>query len=540
MTDEAFIGNVITPEQLQKNVKLAEKYAQEYTVEEWKALRKLAKESLWFLTTTVLGYKKMSEELHAHLFAWMHATEAKFQFREILLPRGHYKSTGLTVADSIRAGLPDDSGNAPWPYCLGPEIRLCIVHETDKSAQRFLYQIASHFLGNPILMGLFPEVIPSYKVQRINKGELELPRKGHWAEPTFDTIGVGGKSQGRHYNFLKCDDLFGDKARDSEAERIGTIEWFDNIQSFLSTFAKDHIDVIGTRYSMDDLYGHIHKVYGDSIVKYIRSCEEPDEKGVLKPIFPAEFPQEKLAILKRSPKTWIQYSNNPISFLTEFKPDWKRFYTFVTYNKIAVTHGGLVGANGVPLSKVKIEQISFADLDIVIFVDPAPDKQCGYVITGTDHRMRVFVLKATNKAFSPPQLVEEIFQDVMRYKPRIVVIEEVNFSKIYKHWLQMEMPRRNIRFKIEAGKTKNKEKSFRVKGLSNYFAAGQIFFNEGQSELIQEYDLFGTISEYHQLDALAYGPEFWRPASIAARMEDFRKQEQQVLADRDLVTGYSD
>ena len=58
-SEDAFIGDVISPEQLNKNIKAAEKYAQEYTVEEWKALRRLAKQSLWFLTTAILGYKKM-------------------------------------------------------------------------------------------------------------------------------------------------------------------------------------------------------------------------------------------------------------------------------------------------------------------------------------------------------------------------------------------------------------------------------------------------------------------------------------------------
>jgi hypothetical protein len=536
---DLYIGDVIDQSQLLKNIRAAEKEAQEYTVDEWKSLRRLAKKNLWFLTTTILGYKKLSPGLHAHLCQWLQATE-HWQFRELLLPRGHYKSTINTVADSIRAGLPDDDGDSPWPYCLGTNLRLCITHETDGAAQRFLFQISRHFLGNPILMGLFPEAIPSFKQQRINKGELELPRSEFWSEPTFDTLGVGAKAQGRHYNFLKCDDLFGDKARDSETERATTIDWFDNIQSFLSTFAKDHIDVIGTRYAMDDLYSHIHKVYGNQIIKYIRSCEERDPTtGKLVSIFPEEFPLEKLKILKRSPKTWIQYSNNPTSFLTKFRADWKQYYTYASYNRIAVVHGGQIGLNGLPLSQIRLEQIDIRDLDITILIDPAPEHEAGYIITGTDARMRVFVLKAKKKAFSPPELIEEIFADVARYRPRMVVIEEVNFSKVYRHWLKMEMPRRNIRFHIEPAKTKNREKSLRVDGLSNWFSGKQIFFNEGLTDLIEEYDLYGTISEYHLLDALAYGPEFWKPASNVRVTESRAKDEAAMLAERDMHTGYS-
>jgi phosphopentomutase len=118
-------------------------------------------------------------------------------------------------------------------------------------------------------MGLFPEAVPSPRKTRINKWELELPRSltGN-PEPTIDTLGVGGKSQGRHYNYIKLDDIYGDKARDSEAESATTKEWFDNIQSFFSTFLKDKLDLTGTRYDLDDVYAHAEERYGTQLVKY--------------------------------------------------------------------------------------------------------------------------------------------------------------------------------------------------------------------------------------------------------------------------------
>ncbi len=67
-------------------------------------------------------------------------------------------------------------------------------------------------------------IVPSPREQTINKWALELPRTRPHPEPTIDTMGVGAKSQGRHYNYIKLDDVYGDKARDSEAESATTMD----------------------------------------------------------------------------------------------------------------------------------------------------------------------------------------------------------------------------------------------------------------------------------------------------------------------------
>jgi len=96
--------------------------------------------------------------------------------------------------------------------------------------------------------------------------------------------------------------------------------------------------------------------------------------------------------------------------------------------------------------------------------------------------------------------------------PRAVVIEKVLFSAIYKVWFEAEMKLRGLRFNIimaepkRISATMDKSKLGRVRTLAQWFSAGQIFFNEGQHELIEEFDNFGATDDYHLLDALAYGP----------------------------------
>jgi hypothetical protein len=108
------------------------------------------------------------------------------------------------------------------------------------------------------------------------------------------------------------------------------------------------------------------------------------------------------------------------------------------------------------------------------------------------------------------------------------------------HWLPREMQLRNVRFNVVPVKTNSKKKEVRIRGLSNYFQAGQIYFFENQHDLIEEFDRFGATEDIHLLDALAYGPEIWRPALNKQKWEDYKKAEEEYLKAHDPVTGYSE
>lgn len=510
-----------------KNQKAAESKFTHLTTDEWKYLRHRAKTDLFFLAHGVLGFKKLSVNLHGNLCAWHRLTNG-YRFREILLPRAHYKSSIETIADSVQIILPDDSGLEPWPRNLGPDCRLLIVHEIIDQASRFLSGIAGHFLENPTLMGLFPECVPDVRKQKINKYELELPRRELWVEPTIDTMGVGGRSQGKHYNYIKADDLIGDKARDSATEMQRAKDWFDNIQSFFSSFKQDHLDVIGTRWAFDDLYAHIHKVYGDDIKKYIRAVEELNEEGERVPIFPEEFDLNQLRILRKNRKVWsAQYINDPKESATSFDHSWKRFYERPSFHTVRVPT-----AQGFIDHKVH-------DLDTIILYDPAVHGNCGFVVTGTDQKNLVYILDAVKATWKPPEAIDYLFKAVVKYHPRVVAIESVNFSALYQNWLPREMQMRHIHFKVIPVQTKQKKKTERIEGLSPYFSAGVIHFHESQEDLIEEFDTFGASDDIHILDALAYGPELWRPALSKERWEKFKQAEEEMLNERDISTGYS-
>ena len=507
--------------------KEAEKQYGQFTTEQWNGLRAKCKSDLFFLSYGILGYTRLSPNLHGHLCKWMESTASR-QYREILLPRGHFKSTIATIADTIQTVLPDVNGDAIYPRNLGTNCRLLIAHETHDSAGRFLFGVAGHFLNNPMLMGLFPECVPTSKIQRINKHELELPRNETWPEPTIDTIGVGGKSQGRHYNKIKLDDIIGDKARDSATEMQTAKDWIDNIQAFFSMFKMDQFDLVGTRWAKNDVYAHVHQTYGDQLAKYIRPVEEIiDGKRVA--IFPEEFTIEQLAIIRKNKKVFTaQYLNNPAEGTGKFDKNWLRYYTWLDGWRIRT--GGLIGSE---------QTVYLNACDIIVIIDPATTGESGIIVTATDRTNKTYVIEAERKVYNPPALCEKIFQLVDRWRPRLVAIEEVIFSAVYKDYLQAEMRLRNKNFKLEMVKTRQRAKDDRVEGLANFFSAGQIYFNEGQTDLIEEYTTFGANDDYHLLDALAYGPGLWRSGAVKLQIDSVAKAEKEIMNRRSPMTGYS-
>lgn len=513
--------------------RMAEQYLAQagFSPEQVQHLRIKAKKDLFFLCYSILGYDKLSPNLHGDFCNWHKNTEQD-QYRLGLLPRSHYKTTIGTIGDTIQTVLPDDLGDSSYPRNLGTDCRLLLSHEKHESASRFLFSITQHFTGNPVLTALFPECVPNPRKHRINRYELELPRKSIWSEPTVDTMGVGGKNQGRHYNKLKCDDIYGAEARDSKAERDSTILWFDNLPSYFITPATDQLDIYGTRWAFDDIYAHALDTYNGKLVHgkrpfdymkmYVRAAIENGH-----PIFPEQFTLKSFDILKKNPIIWnAQYANNPAEGAAKFKPEWIRYYNKQGRDLVILNHDGP-------------EFISVESLDRVILIDPAVTGLSGIVVTGTDRKNRIFVLEAIKDNLKPEELLSKLFSLVIKWRPRTVVVEEVVFSALFDPLIRREMSTRNIRFRIDMHKVGKTAKEIRVDGLANYFSASQIYFHTEQSDLIEEFHQFGATDNYHLLDALSMGMQYWRAGANERLRSQYLEAESQLLNGMDRLTGYS-
>lgn len=527
----------------------AEHRFRDLTSDKIEYLRKRAKNDLFFLTYGILGYDLLSESLHGHYARWRDKVRGE-RYRMTLLPRDHYKSTENTISDSIQMALPNDAGRLDHPYCMGPNIKLLLSHENRESASRFLFEITEAFRAKPLMLALFPDCIPERNVQRLNKWELDLPRTEHHKEPTFDTIGVGGAAQGRHFHWLKLDDLVGEDARDSQLVMSRVLEWFDNINSLLTRLKIDGWDLIGTRWAASDVYSHAVKMYGVNFEKsvlnaYYKTDIQRMEPGQLvvyaraavengQPIFPEEFAMEDLMRIRKNRRVWAaQYANNPRdSELTELNPKWLNFYNIGHRGRLYVFGGDSSWS------------VSTHDLDRTIMIDPSvgeTDKsdETGIVVTGTDSKMNIFVLEAFKKRLKPPELIDEMFRLYTKWNPRLISIESVAFSAMLKYWFEQKCNELNVHPSIHDYKPGSKRsKEGRIRALANYGAAGQIYVLEGMHQLRDEWEWFPLGDSDHILDALAQGPEIWSPA-FERQTQSQVEVMQEIEDERDVLTGYS-
>lgn len=512
----------------------AERIQRELGAEKIRLLRNKAKNDLFFLANTILGYDLLSPKLHGHFASWYKKTINR-QFRLNLQPRGHFKTTLATKADTIQIVLPDDMGTSPYPRNLGTNCRIAIIHEVADQASEILTEIANHFTSNALLIALFPECKPG-KQNLQNKSELELPRTKFWSEPTISAMGIGSAGQGKHYNYLKLDDIYGVAARDSETVHMKTIRWINNMQSYLLTPKSDFIDISGTRYKHGDGYAHIIEIYGNQLVRYHRAAEEWDEELEKKvPIFPEQFSPESFLILKKDPIVWnSQYMNDPISGESEFDIENERRYERVKWED--PDHRKIVY-----FSEEKSKSLHWLELDRLIFIDPATVGESGITVTGTnsERNPKVFLLDCEQRPYKSPDLINKIFQLVRKWEPRAVIIEEVLFSELYRHWLSREMQMRKHYFKVIGAKTRGRKKEDRVRALLTWYSNAQIWYHDTQVDMIDQTRKFPGIREYHMLDSLAYGPQFWRSSTSEIEKEKVESAIEMIRRTRDPVTGYS-
>ena len=511
----------------------AEKRAGELSVETWKEMRNLAKTNLFFLAYSILGYTKLSVQLHGSLCKWIRDTTFTHRYRLVLLPRGHYKSTIKTISHSIQAALTDDSGGEPWPYCLGPDIRILIAHEASKQAAKFLSAIQNHFLSNTALMALFPECIPDPRRNVINTLQLELPRKyAGKVEKTFEVMGVGGASQGNHFNFLLPDDIIGREAMQSKIVMEAANDWVDNLQSFFTSLKeKDRIDFSGTRWAHDDTYHHIKERYGDQLAIYHRAVEEKQPDGTMKAIFPEEYPREALDILRKNKKIWsAQYMNDPDQGEDQLNFEQVGRYYWADKARVIIFDPALKGRLEVRVSET----------DKLLVLDPAPSKKLGMAVVGMDERSRKFIFETVKDEFTTPKLINKVCDLIIKWNIRALVVEKVNFSALYEHIFSEAFAKRGIRTEIILQSVPTNQKKFeKIATLAEYIAPGTFYINDTQEDLIKEFKQFGASDDVHILDSIWMATKHWRPYSGESATESQDEATKRALARFDPVTGYS-
>lgn len=439
------------------------------------AMRAACKANLFYLTKYILGYSDLNERIHKPLcevieavnpfitkmsegkrpevkFNWKnedkcHANIRPFiQFNEdattrlFLMFRGSFKSTVITIAHTIQLLL------------IWPDIRILIAsHKKEDGSEPLVGSIRHHFMRNKKLRWLFPEYCPQpNKMGQIEWGARDsilLPNRSEgaaWPEMSVETAGMTTDVTGRHYDYIKKDDLV-TKDSVSNETMIQKTRYFDSLTRFLFVQPEWGIaDYVGTPYHFNDIYANLRK---SSVTKV--AIPIYDEQGFL--TFPERFTDKGVEAIRNSPDMdsfsfSAQYMLNPVpSDEQDFRPEYFEGLDF--YYHEAPTN-----------------------LRKYMFVDPANKRSrksdfTAVCVIGIDENDIIYLLDIVRDKFGVEERTNLVLDKAQEHGLKKVHYEAIGFQDTDCYIIKKKCTERKIWVDIEEVKHGNASKEDRIRSL---------------------------------------------------------------------------
>lgn len=171
---------------------------------ERRSLRERAEASLYVFCRDVLGYGDLYEPLHRPLCDFVQQPTKQL----LLLPRGHFKSTVVSVSYPL------------WLLAKFPDTRILIANATLDNPRKWVAEQLSHLRGNEVLRWVFPEMVPQKDIDDFGFVEsYTVPsRKATWGEASVEITSVSNNVVSRHYEVILFDDLV---SAENSATKLG-------------------------------------------------------------------------------------------------------------------------------------------------------------------------------------------------------------------------------------------------------------------------------------------------------------------------------
>jgi len=215
---------------------------------ELRILRHKSETDLKFLCKNILGMSAWEDSLHNNLTDFLESPDDK---KLILVPRGHLKSSIVTVGWTIQQILRD------------PNKRILITNAVWDLARLFLREITGLLQDKSLLSEIYGKFDGAGG--KFTQDEITIAQRtiGTIKEATITTAGIEKALTGGHYDIIIHDDLV-------EENNIGTKDQIQKVIRFYQN-SLDLLDpggqilVVGTRWAMGDLYGHLIESEMDSL-----------------------------------------------------------------------------------------------------------------------------------------------------------------------------------------------------------------------------------------------------------------------------------
>ncbi len=543
------------------------------------ALRKELDSSLLFFVGMFFDYPEFNPAWHGPICSFIGRWgEPGWKRLGIQIPRDAGKTTIATRANSLWQ-CARDPGHNP---------RIGIYHANEKKAKLWIRGLREIVESSLVFQIVYADMLPpglgllnadgTFKRKgdrdsvprgwRWSDAELQFNRTGKgMVEPSIGAFGVTGSNQGYHFTHIIKDDIIGQNEADSETEMQRAKEWVDTARFLESPAGAGNDLFVYTRWTYNDCYRHFREQWPDEYQIYARKALEQDPTtGKEHSSFPPKWSNQFLqAERERDPYEFNrQYQSTPQAGReTAFDPAWNR-YGRVTeragYRRFTINDDSYDETISRCEDEPKAPQVSYLDAcDGVLFWDPAPSEQAdrnrernarnGKVAVLLDPWGRYLIVEATGTRHDPLPELHHTIQMAERWGISKIAVEEVNFSKVYKHFgnhLLATDPRyQGLNIVFLPQKRPRSEKDTRIAGLMPDWSAGFVYLNEGTTEqLITEAREYPFSATRDILDAFASRTN--EPVALTTPMTYTQLQQRDAgdamraagLDGRDAVTGY--
>lgn len=459
--------------------------------------RERAKRDKLYLATEVLGYD-FQPDVHEELFAQYvqfkpnttYLLQCEQKDRLILWPRGHFKTTSVTV-EIIQTILNN------------PDVRILIMQGTTKNTKEWLAEIKSHFMGEAPrsrLMQLFPEFCTGAKgaVARGNAESWTTPARvrKELRQATITVASPKSTKAGQHFDVGFFDDLVNDQNYLSPDVMDKVIKQFQLCIPLIEPGGYRY--VTGTRYTFGDLYEKIirqnaDKPEGQKWVVSVKNCFTDDGKEVrfkqrtLKDGRVIGFTMQMLLEIQKDDPVMFacQYMNKPIHGATQLFSEELVLSTLLVNQdpKILGFHKALGIPETYPLPQDQVYQFLGPSIFII---DLASSKSAGrdhsVVICGkADNVGRAWVVDCRGDKWDPDQLAMNIIDMALRHRPTRILIEGTAAGKYAMWYIGMVARNKGVNLPLDLIPVNNQPdaKNFRIGAIVSAMKKKQIVFFNG-------------------------------------------------------------
>jgi len=392
-------------------------------------------------------------------------------------PRNHGKTTLVYV------------GYALWALLSGKEDYVVVIAASSTMAQEQLFNVKQELEVNEMILADFGD-----QKTDVWRQDLIVLRSGACVTAKGAAVSMRGMvKRGKRPSLVIMDDLEKDVVANSAVMRSKLDKWIRRVVFPLGRDAK--IFYIGTILHYDSVLKRFLDEFEGKPGWFVKRYRAIKEDGT--PLWPEYWTIEKLEEKKREMGTAAfstEYQNEPVSDEDRvFKPEWFEFYE----------------RNQVP-----------ARLDAVMAVDPSTGKVAGdyqgLVVLGKDRQTGIiYVLDAVGERVSDLQLAARIIAMWKRFRPRVILFEDLVFQAIYRQVVARQASAMGVTLPLRGIKP-NASKEVRIRAVAPLIENGVLCFHRSQTLLLQQLEEFPGGGHDDLPDALAYAVAAYESRHVGA------------------------